>query len=114
MVTSLKFDITMAGDKQSEVTFDNVTVSKNRLLGPIDQGWPLLKKVLQKAAVAKCAEMVGGAQCALDIAAHDLWGKLRGQPVWKLWGSAMVPSDGVEDAMGRYVESGDGPLNADI
>ncbi len=25
-------------------------------------------------------------QCALDIAAHDLWGKLRGQPVWKLWG----------------------------
>ena len=26
------------------------------------------------------------AQCALDVAAHDLWGKLRGQPVWKLWG----------------------------
>ena len=26
------------------------------------------------------------AQCALDEAAHDLWGKLRGQPVWKLWG----------------------------
>ncbi len=26
------------------------------------------------------------AQCALDLAAHDLWGKLRGQPLWKLWG----------------------------
>ncbi len=26
------------------------------------------------------------AQCALDQAAHDLWGKLRGAPVWKLWG----------------------------
>ena len=26
------------------------------------------------------------AQCALDLAAHDLWGKLRGEPVWKLWG----------------------------
>lgn len=25
-------------------------------------------------------------QCALDVAAHDLWGKLRGAPVWKLWG----------------------------
>lgn len=24
--------------------------------------------------------------CALDQAAHDLWGKLRGEPVWKLWG----------------------------
>lgn len=26
------------------------------------------------------------AQCALDTAAYDLWGKLRGAPVWKLWG----------------------------
>ena len=25
-------------------------------------------------------------QCALDAAAYDLWGKLRGAPVWKLWG----------------------------
>jgi L-Ala-D/L-Glu epimerase / N-acetyl-D-glutamate racemase len=25
-------------------------------------------------------------QCALDLAAWDLWGKLQGQPVWKLWG----------------------------
>jgi L-Ala-D/L-Glu epimerase len=26
------------------------------------------------------------ALCALDQAAHDLWGKLHKQPVWKLWG----------------------------
>lgn len=26
------------------------------------------------------------ALCALDIAAWDLWGKLQGEPVWKLWG----------------------------
>ena len=26
------------------------------------------------------------ALCALDEAAHDHWGKLRGAPVWKLWG----------------------------
>ena len=26
------------------------------------------------------------AQCALDEAAHDLWGKQQGQPVYKLWG----------------------------
>lgn len=25
-------------------------------------------------------------QCALDLAAWDLWGKLQGQPLWKLWG----------------------------
>ncbi|MHB1037981.1 MAG: dipeptide epimerase [Pirellulales bacterium] len=36
------------------------------------------------------------AQCALDCAAYDLWGKLRGQPVWKLWGLSLdrlPPSD---------------------
>jgi L-alanine-DL-glutamate epimerase-like enolase superfamily enzyme len=26
------------------------------------------------------------AQCALDLAAHDLWGKLHGKPVYELWG----------------------------
>ena len=30
------------------------------------------------------------AQCALDEAAHDLWGKLAGQPVWKLWGLSLA------------------------
>ncbi|MBN1855186.1 MAG: dipeptide epimerase [Pirellulales bacterium] len=26
------------------------------------------------------------AQCALDMAAHDLWGKILGKPVYRLWG----------------------------
>ena len=26
------------------------------------------------------------AQCALDLAAHDLWGKIQQQPVYQLWG----------------------------
>lgn len=29
------------------------------------------------------------ALCAIDQAAHDLWGKLRGQPVYKLWGLSL-------------------------
>ena len=36
------------------------------------------------------------ALCALDQAAHDLWGKLEGSPVWKLWGLTLEnlpPSD---------------------
>jgi L-alanine-DL-glutamate epimerase-like enolase superfamily enzyme len=36
------------------------------------------------------------AQSALDCAGHDLWGKLRGEPVWKLWGQRLEncpPSD---------------------
>ena len=36
------------------------------------------------------------ALCALDQAAHDLWGRRLGQPVWQLWGlqiSNLPPSD---------------------
>src|SRR5450432_4067712 len=32
------------------------------------------------------------ALCALDEAAHDLWGKKLGAPVWKLWGLSVEPS----------------------
>jgi len=50
---------TISGDKQSEVTFSNVKVSGDSILGEIDKGWSYLEKVLQKANVARCAEMVG-------------------------------------------------------
>lgn len=74
--------ITMAGDKQSEVTFDNVAVSKDHLLGQPDQGWAVLKKVLLMASVAKCAEMIGGAQRAMDLAVPYVKGREQfGRPV---------------------------------
>jgi alkylation response protein AidB-like acyl-CoA dehydrogenase len=53
--------------KQCEVVFDNVHVGRDRLLGMLDMGWPVLRKVLNSATVALCAEMVGGAQRVLDI-----------------------------------------------
>ena len=58
---------TIAGDKQCEVIFDNVRVPKKNMLGELDKGWPVVAKMLEMAAVAKCAEMVGGAQAALDM-----------------------------------------------
>lgn len=53
--------------KQCEVIFDNVRVGRDRLLGMVDMGWPILRKVLNIATVALCAEMIGGAQRVLDI-----------------------------------------------
>jgi alkylation response protein AidB-like acyl-CoA dehydrogenase len=61
---------TLARDKQCEVVFDNVTVSEKSIVGERDGGWSIVNDVLQKATVAKCAEMVGGAQAALDMAVN--------------------------------------------
>lgn len=61
---------TLARDKQCEVVFDNVTASEKSIVGKRDEGWPIVKDVLQRATVAKCAEMVGGAQAALDMAVN--------------------------------------------
>ncbi len=48
----------------------------SNLADPADL-WERLRPALQTSTFA---------QCALDLAAWDLWGKLRGQPLWKLWG----------------------------
>jgi len=64
-ITLLK---TLARDKQCEVIFDEVSVPKENMLGELNRGWPTVQGVLQRATVAKCAEMVGGAQAALDMA----------------------------------------------
>ena len=58
---------TIGGDKQYEVVFDKVVVPPQGLLGDLHHGWNYAKNVLQKAAVAKCAEMVGGAQQVLEM-----------------------------------------------
>lgn len=59
---------TIAADRQCEVEFRHVEVGADALLGTLHAGWPLLKKTLDYATVAKCAEMVGMAQVAFDMA----------------------------------------------
>jgi len=59
--------ITIASDKQCEVIFDEVRVPIADILGELDQGWGVVEKTLQYAAIAKCAEMVGAAQQVLEM-----------------------------------------------
>jgi alkylation response protein AidB-like acyl-CoA dehydrogenase len=59
---------TLARDKQCQVLFDNVVVPKENVVGKLNQDWGVIEEVLEKAKVAKCAEMVGGAQASLDMA----------------------------------------------
>ena len=53
--------------KLCEVTLDNVAVSAAALLGERHGGWPGLARVLDRATVALCAEMCGGAQQVLEM-----------------------------------------------
>ena len=58
---------TMADDKLCEVVFDNVSVPKENMLGQLDKGWDIVARALEHATMAKCAEMVGGAEAVLDM-----------------------------------------------
>ncbi len=60
---------TIAGDKLCEVIFNKVRVPGKNIVGKLDQGWAAVEKTLQQARVAKCAEMVGGAQQVLEMSA---------------------------------------------
>ena len=58
---------TIASDRQSEVTFDNVELPASSLLGEKNRGWQTIEKVLKWGAIGKCAEMSGGGQSVLDM-----------------------------------------------
>jgi alkylation response protein AidB-like acyl-CoA dehydrogenase len=73
---------TMAGDKQFELSLDGVAVSRENLLGEPGEAWPILHSLLKKAAVAKCAEMCGGAQRVLELAVAHVKERVQfGRPV---------------------------------
>jgi len=63
--------------KLCEVKFDGVTVGKDAVLGPVGGGWPLLDRLVDRAKVALCAEMCGGAQKVLDMSVE--YAKVREQ-----------------------------------
>lgn len=58
---------TIARDKQCEVIFKQVRVPKQNILGKLNEGWSEIQKTIERAAIAKCCEMVGGMQAVLDM-----------------------------------------------
>jgi alkylation response protein AidB-like acyl-CoA dehydrogenase len=63
-VTSLKtLDMTR---RWSEVRFDKVKLDGGALMGQADNAWPHLKRALDWATAALCAEMIGGTQKVLE------------------------------------------------
>jgi alkylation response protein AidB-like acyl-CoA dehydrogenase len=58
---------TIARDRQCEVVFKQVKVPAANILGKLNQGWGVIQKTLERAAIAKCCEMVGGMQAVMDM-----------------------------------------------
>ena len=53
--------------KLCEVVFDNVRVGPEELVGERGKGWATVERVLDRAKVALCAEMCGGAERVLEM-----------------------------------------------
>lgn len=58
---------TIANDKLCEVAFNEVTAAGGNILGGVDHGWSEVQKIIQRAALSKCCEMVGGMGRALEM-----------------------------------------------
>jgi len=74
--------VTLAKDRQSEVTFHNVRVPKANLVGALHQGGPAIARMLDHATVLLCAQMLGAARKDMEMAVE--WAKYRkafGQPI---------------------------------
>jgi alkylation response protein AidB-like acyl-CoA dehydrogenase len=58
---------TLAYERHCEVVFHGLRLNESAVLGTVGQAGPALEALLERAAVAKCAEMLGAAHVALDI-----------------------------------------------
>jgi len=63
--------------KLAEVKLENVAIGADRVLGGAGDGWRLIDRIVDRAKVALCAEMCGGAQRVLDMSVE--YAKVREQ-----------------------------------
>jgi alkylation response protein AidB-like acyl-CoA dehydrogenase len=74
--------ITLAKDRQSEVTFKNVKVPKANVIGKPGEAWPIVERMLDRGTALLCAQMVGAARKDIEMAFE--YAKFReafGQPI---------------------------------
>ena len=69
---------TISGEKLFEVTFDGADVRPDDLLGPLGGAPDLLAPALRAGALARTAEMVGGAQRVLELAVEHAKTRVQG------------------------------------
>ncbi len=60
--------ITLAKDKQSRVTFNQVKVTQADLVGELHQGWPVIERMLEKATALLCCQIIGATRKDSEMA----------------------------------------------
>jgi alkylation response protein AidB-like acyl-CoA dehydrogenase len=58
---------TISGDKLFEVAFDGVRVPRENILGQSGKGWEIVQRIIERGAVGKCCDIVGGLQRVLEM-----------------------------------------------
>ncbi|HEY8173464.1 MAG TPA: acyl-CoA dehydrogenase family protein [Dehalococcoidia bacterium] len=93
---------TIAADKQAEVKFENVKVSKDNV---IPGGWATLKKLQRKATVIECAYLVGLAQMDFEISVQYAKDRIQfGRPIGSFQAIQHKAADMVTDVDGaRFI-----------
>ena len=84
--------------KLCEVTFKDVAVGPDALMGQPGSGWAPLARVIDRATVGLCAEMCGGAQKVLDMTVE--YAKIRqafGRPIGSYQGVKHKAADMLVD-----------------
>jgi alkylation response protein AidB-like acyl-CoA dehydrogenase len=69
-------------NRTSTLIFDNVSVGPDAVIGEVDRGWSIIGPVLERAAVAASAEMLGAARQCMDLSVE--YARMRqqfGQPI---------------------------------
>jgi pimeloyl-CoA dehydrogenase small subunit len=75
---------TVDGLRASEITFENVEVSADQLIGQADNGLPLIERVVDEAIAATCAEATGCMKVLVDTTvAYSKQRKQFGVPIGK-------------------------------
>jgi alkylation response protein AidB-like acyl-CoA dehydrogenase len=73
---------TLAGDKQSEVVLHQVRVPSAHCIGAMHQGWPIVEHLIERATALLCAQIVGAARKAVDMAVeYAKWRVAFGRPI---------------------------------
>lgn len=78
-VSSLK---TIGGDKQAELTFRNVAVPSESIVGEADRAWPTVQRVLEVATALLAMQMAGMAEKVLEMTVEYVKARVQfGRPI---------------------------------